>query len=185
RRAASVAMSVAPLAVAAIAFEPIVGNYFFADDFWGLYRIVNDPLWRFLLEPEGGHLYFVRNAMFYVSYQLFGDKPQYYFGAVLLTHLLNVFLLFQLIRRVADSPRLACFGASLWGASPVNEGALGWYAVYGQVLATTFVIGAVLLLAGRPRAGPLESRTLAACWGLLLAASASFGVGIAVALVFP
>jgi len=185
RRVAALALACAPLAVSAIAFAPIVGNYFFADDFFGLYRMVNDPPWRFVLEPAGGHLLFLRNGVFYLSYELLGPRPEYFFGVVLLTHLANVLLLFRLILRVAGSPRLACFGASLWGTSPVNEGALGWYAVYGQVLATALVIGAVLLLVERPRVGPLESRTLVACWVLLLAASASFGVGIAAALVFP
>src|SRR5437899_2047102 len=186
QRVAAVAIVCAPLAVSVIAFAPIVGNYFFADDFFGLYRMVNDPPWRFLLEPAGGHLLFLRNGVFYVSYELFGPRPEYFFGAALLTHLVNVFLLFQLIRRVAGSPRLACFGASLWGASPTNEGALGWYAVYGQVLATTLVVGAVLLLARRVRPGsPPGWKTLAACGTLLVAASGSFGVGLAVALVFP
>ena len=42
-----------------------------------------------------------------------------YFALAVLTHLLNVSLLFSIISRTARSDALACFGATAWGISPV------------------------------------------------------------------
>ena len=174
------------VALAAVAFHPIIHNYFRYDDFFCLFRIVNDPPLRFVLEPTGGHLLVVRNAVFWLFFELFGTRSEYYFAAVLLTHLLNVVLLFEIIRQLTASARLACFGAALWGVSPVSEGALGWYAVYGHVLATTLALAAVWHVARRPtEAPPFGWRAATLWWLLLLASSASFGVGIGMALVFP
>src|SRR5439155_1620082 len=67
-----------------------------------------------------------------------------------------------------------------------SEGALGWYAVYGHVLATTLALAAVWHVARRPaEASPFGWRAATLWWLLLLASSASFGVGIGMALVFP
>jgi len=180
------ALRLAAVALAALAFHPIIHNYFRYDDFFCLFRIVNGQALRFVFEPTGGHLLIVRNAVFWLFFQLFGTRSEYYFAAVLLTHLVNVVLLFEIIRHLTASARLACFGASLWGVSPVSEGALGWYAVYGHVLATTLALGAVWWVVRRPAgAPPFGWRAALGWWLLLLAAAASFGVGIGMALVFP
>jgi len=179
-------LRLAAVALAVIAFHPIIHNYFRYDDFFCLFRIVNDPPPRFVLEPTGGHLLVVRNAVFWLFFRLFGTRSEYYFAAVLLTHVLNVVLLFEIIRHLTGSARLACFGAALWGVSPVNEGALGWYAVYGHVLATTLALTAVWHVVRRPAGAPPFGWGAATLWWLLLlGASASFGVGIGMALVFP
>src|SRR5262249_22557809 len=71
----------------------------------------------------------------------------------------------------------------LWGTSPVNAGALGWYAVYGQVLGTTVLL---LLLDGViASAGHATTATAVGWCALALAGATCFGTGIAVAIVFP
>src|SRR5262249_62288224 len=95
-------------------------------------------------------------------------QPEPYFWIVLLTHLLNVWLLFRVLRNVTGSLALGCFGATLWGTSPAQVGTLGWYSVYGQVLVATVllvVLGGVTARAAAraapappgapPRDGPL------------------------------
>src|SRR5262249_44585050 len=101
-------------------------------------------------------------------------------------HALNTALLYQVIRRFAASVALASFGATLWGSSPVLEGALGWYAVYGQVLLTAIVLGVLSSLGHRIAVGaPVSTRT-AVCWaGLCVMGTLCFGTGPGVAMAFP
>jgi hypothetical protein len=174
------------VALTCVANYPIIGNYFFADDFLNLYHIVNDPLPQYLVTPNGGHVLLARNAVFYLCWRFFGTRAAGYFWTVLLTHLLNVALAFRAMRALTGSALLASLGAALWGTSPLNAGTLGWYSVYGQVLVVTAVL---LILDGALRAGTTgepPSRVMLAWWyALALIAASSFGIGTAIALVLP
>jgi hypothetical protein len=174
------------LGMTALVYAPILINYFHADDFYYLYVLNDERLIEFLLTPHGGHMLVVRNAVFALCHALFGTDPLGYFVLVLLTHFVNVLLLFALIRTMTGSARLACFGAALWGMSPVNEGSLGWYSVYGHVLAATLVLW-VLLQVVHVAQAPANARWWQPwLWYVaLLLASMSFGVGMAVAMAFP
>jgi hypothetical protein len=175
-----------PLLLAAAVYWPITRSYFYADDFCHLASIRNDSFLRFVLRPFAGHNYVVRNLIFYASARLFGLRADLFFCTVLLTHLLNVWLLFRVLRVLTTSPTLASAGAALWGTAPVLAGTLGWYSVYGQVLVATallLVLDRVTRLARTGDAPPV--RAAAAWYVLLLAGSACFGTGLGVALVFP
>jgi hypothetical protein len=117
---------------------------------------------------------------------VFGTNPEYFFWTVLLTHLLNVGLLWYLVCRLTGSMRLACVGAALWGTCPLQEGALGWYAVYGHVVVATAMLAFLAQLtddyARRSRPG---RGALALWYALALVASMSFGTGIGIAMMFP
>ena len=65
-----------PVGAAAAVYLPITGNYFWADDFYSLYRIQNTPLREFLFLPQGDHLLDSAYAVFYASYRAFGTDPQ-------------------------------------------------------------------------------------------------------------
>lgn len=174
------------IAANAIVYHPLLENYFTSDDFLNLYRIINCGFWEYLLTPHGGHTLVARNLVFYLCAVLFGIEPAGYFWLVLLTHLANVALLFLVIRRMTGSTRLACLGATLWGTSPVHDGALGWYAVYGHVIATTvllLILYWVLHIDYRRSDEP--RRTLRACYIAALIGTMCFGVGIGIAMVLP
>jgi hypothetical protein len=172
------------LALTGLVYVPILSNYFHADDFYYLY-VLNDgrPI-EFLFTPHGGHMLVVRNAVFALCHALFGTDPLGYFAVVLATHFVNVLLLFALIRALTGNLRLACFGAALWGMCPVNEGSLGWYSVYGHVLAATLVLWVLLEVVRAPGA-PARWWKPWLWYAALLLASMSFGVGMAVAMAFP
>jgi hypothetical protein len=179
-------LALAPILLAALAFWPILGNYFHADDFVDFFHITAFPLGQYLLEEHGGHMYFVRNLVFALSRFAFGNDPRPYFALVLVTHLLNVALLFVVVRRLTGRALLASAVAALWGTAPVNERALGWFAVYGQVLAATVLLAVLADLARCGRDGVPVRAGRAALWAaMLLAGSACFGVGIGAAAVFP
>ena len=113
--------------MAAAVYHPLLSVYFFADDFVCLFDIVNKGFLRFFVQPFGGHLLFVRNAVFYVSYLAFGFRAGPYYAVALATHLLNVWLFFRVARRFTGSAVVASFGAALWGTSPLCLGTLAWY----------------------------------------------------------
>jgi hypothetical protein len=173
-----------PLGLAALVYYPITRNYFFAGDFHNFYLFLNHGLVEFVVAPHGGHLLITRNAIWWLLYQLFGLRAEVYFATVLVTHLIAVGLLFSAARRLTGSARAACVVASLWGSAPVQQGTLGWYSVYGQVLVTALLAWMVFDLS-RIDARGVRPRMMVR-WGVLLvAAVTSFGVGIGIALVFP
>src|SRR5262249_54281733 len=148
-----------PLALAAWVYLPITRVYFFADDFVNLASIASDRVAAFLFRPFGGHNCLGRNVVFLASYHLVGLRADLYYWTVLLTQLLNVALLFGVLRALTASAQLACFGAALWGMSPLQAGTLGWYSTYGHVLATTTMLLVLHALARLASAdAPLRSR---------------------------
>ncbi len=179
-------LAIVTIAFVLVVYYPIVRNYFYMDDFLNIYHIVNKNFADYILRPHGGHLLVSRNTLFYLFHALFGTHAESYYWAVLLTHLVNVYLLFEVIRLLTASPRLACFGAVLWGTSPMNEGSLGWYSVYGHVVVGTALL-VILYQVARSTAAqrPLPRYTAWLWLVLLLVATTSFGVGIGVTLVFP
>jgi hypothetical protein len=175
-----------PVLLAAAVYFPVTRSYFYADDFVHLASIRNDGFLRFVLRPFAGHNYVVRNLVFYGSARFFGLRAGLFFWTVLLTHLLNVWLLFRVLRVLTTSPTLASAGTALWGTAPVLAGTLGWYSVYGQVLVATALLVVLDRVTRLARSGDAPSAGAAALWYvLLLAGSACFGTGLGVALVFP
>src|SRR5262249_34369702 len=158
-----------PLALTAWVYPPITRVFFFSDDFVHLTEIVNERPLVFLVKPFGGQAFLARNLVFLGSSHLFGPDPVRFQWTVLLTHLANVCLLFGVLRAITRSAGLACFGASIWGTSPLSIGSLGWYAAFGHVLVGTTLL---LVLFGVTRAArtgrPIAARTAAVWYGLLL-----------------
>jgi len=174
------------IAVSGWVWRTLPHAYFASDDYLHLYQLRNVPLAEYLLTPYQGHARLVGNGLFYAFDRAFGTDASRYFLIVLLTHLLNVGLLFALARHVCGSPIVAAFAALLFGTAPIAGGTLAWYAVYGQAVATTAVLS-VLLLAARAAAQRRRLRrgeSLAAT-GLALVATLSFGVGVGLAMTLP
>jgi len=175
-----------PIALAVLVFAPIVGNYFMGDDFLHLYHLANLPLLQNLIEPFGGHLYLVRNAVFALLRHFADTEPRWFFAAMLATHVVNVWLLYDVILVFGGSARLACAGAALWGTAPVLAGTLELYSAHGIALVATCLLVVIRQLGRLTGARQLPSAGRVALWYLLLLAGATcYGTGIAVALVFP
>ncbi|HSQ01371.1 MAG TPA: hypothetical protein VL049_29470 [Candidatus Dormibacteraeota bacterium] len=175
-----------PLLLSAWAYWPITANYFHGDDFQHLYLIAEGRLGEFLVTPHGGHMLVARNALFALTHAVFGVDPRGYFWIALLTHLVNVGLLFAVIDAFTGSRRLACAGAALWGVSPLNVEALGWYSVYGQVALATVILAVLWRIARAARDDAPLSRRQALAWYLLVIVGATcFGTGIGFAMALP
>ena len=174
------------LALAFWVYHPITRAYFFADDFVHLASIENDGVATFVLSPFGGHNFLVRNVVFLAWWKLFGLHASFYHWTALLTHLLNVFLLFGILRTLTRSALIACFGSVLWGTTPLAVGTIGWYSMYGQALLTAMFLVILDRLVRLAAAGETPSaRTACAWYVLLLAGTTCFGTGLGVAVAFP
>jgi len=172
------------LAAAALVYRRVWHGYFFAGDFVNLYALVDAAPLDYLLHPHGGHLLVLRNLVTAGLHAAFGLAAERWFALVLATHLLNTLLLFDVVRRLGGSARVACVAAGVWAVSPSHGGALGWFSVYGQVLALTLVL-LVLRRLARAAAAPASAPGVAGSVLLLAAASQCFGTGIAAVMVAP
>lgn len=181
-RASAPLLAVLALGATAAVYYPVTRTYFYADDFVVLLQIAERGFGHFVPTVFGGHILFLRNFVFYLSYQAFGFHPEPYYWTAFGTHLLNVWLLFRVIRGLTDDAPIAALGATAWGVCPLCVGTIGWYAAYGHALVGTLLL-AVLDQVTRDRA-PSFGRVAAWCL-LLLAGTTCFGVGVGVALVFP
>lgn len=177
---------VLPVMLSLFVYRKLVNVYFNSDDFLNLFYIVNREPLDYMLRPHGGHVLLVRNAVFWLTFQVFGAWPEFYFATVLLTHLLNVALLYLLVWRLTGNGIVSAIAAALWGICPVHGGTLGWYCVYGQVLVATVLL-ALLNQAVRPVSDGTRLRwRILLIWPvLLLVASTCFGIGIGITLVAP
>lgn len=174
-----------PVMMAGAVYYPILQNYFFSDDFIHFWHFANYGLLRFLLRMHGGHMYLTRNTVLAVLRGTFGMNPVPFFWFALIVHLLNVFLLYELVRLLTGSRGAATIAAGLWGIDPVLEGSLGWVSVHGHALAATFAL-LVLIGIARRRAGAPMPRIAPWLWGAAMVGCAtSFGVGVGIALVMP
>jgi hypothetical protein len=165
---------------------PILRAGFLYDDFLHLFEINNLGPTTFLLTPHGGHFYLVRNLVFLSLYELFGLWTRPYFAAVLLTHLVNVWLLFRLILGMTGDRLPALFGATLWGTALVQRGVLGWYTAHGHALATTALLWLLCELVRAGRSGAAIERRRVLLWYLVaVLGAACFGLGLAFAMAVP
>ena len=164
----------------------VLNGGFFGDDFLWFYRLQFLPWFEFVGMTHGGHLLVTRNLVYWLCYQLFGLEPTGYFYVALITHLLNVALLFAVTLRLSKRPLCAALAAAVWGLAPIHQGSLRWVSVYGHVMAGTLVLlvlADLSRLAGGDRAP--TSWQLGRWTLLLLGAATSFGTGLGVALAFP
>ena len=129
-----------PVALAAIVWLPITRNYFHFDDFLDLYQLRNDPPAQYFLRMYGGHLLIARHAVTAALDAVFGPDPAAVLRRRARSPISSTPALCALVERLTGRWSLAVLAAAVWGTSPINEGALGWYAVYGQVAATTCIL---------------------------------------------
>ena len=172
------------LLCAAALQSTVLGHFFRGDDFQHLYEIVDFGYLRFAFTTHGGHLLFTSNSVFYLMHLLFGLEATAYYGLALLSHLLNVFLLYRIVEISSSRSELALAASLLWGMSALNQGSLGWYSAYGHVLVAVFLLWIVYDMT-RIRCEGVELRgvTLLRWYVLLLAAATSFGTGIPIAML--
>jgi len=179
-------VGVVPVLAAALAYGAVPRGYFFSDDFAALYALANGTGERFVVQPTGGHLLFVRNLAYALTWTVAGADPRPFMWSAFLTHLGLTALLFTLVRRATGHALIAAVVATLWATCPFDAGTLEWYAVYGHALATVALAVVLVWVIARDRdPRPVGAATATAWSVILLAGSTCFGTGVAVALMAP
>jgi hypothetical protein len=171
--------------MAAVVHWPMTGDFFKYDDFLHMFQIVDDGGPIFVLTPHYGHALLTRNFVFYLCWKAFGFAPAGYQWVLLLTHLLNVGLLFTVVRGFTRRAGIALFAASLWGMSPLTAHSVFWFSAHGHLL---MVLGVLWVLKGLSRyqeeGARIPGRTLVG-WALVTVAfSFAYGAGLAIGFGF-
>jgi hypothetical protein len=160
--AASRWIVVLPMLTALAVFAPVVRSAFVYDEFIHLYNLVNFGPLELLLTPHGGQPLFFSNLSYWAIHSIFGMRESAYYSVALATHLCNVGLCHGVIARLTGRPLLAGLASTMWGCAAINEGAVGWFAAYGEVILTTLLLVMLLDVARLARRGALPSL---ATWG--------------------
>jgi hypothetical protein len=176
---------IVPVVAAALVFYPIARNYFREDDFVNLYFLENYGLGRFLITVWADHALVTRNAIWWLVHLFAGVRPEPYFVLAFVTHLVAVGAVLTAFRKLSGSRAAACAMAVLWGTDPVHQEAIGWFSVYGELVATIIVAWILGKLAEVRDGRPAGVGTLSGCGALVLVVATSFGVGLGVALGLP
>ncbi len=165
---------------------PILDSFFVDDDYQHLYWFAVDSLPEFLARTFAGHALAAWRGVFWLYASFFGLEARLWFAAGLATHLVNVGLLYGIVRRLGGKSELAGLASSLWGTSPAARASIAWVSTYGNVLMATWVLWALYEVAGALRASKPPGWPALLRWSLLmLLAANSFGIGIGVAMAFP
>jgi len=178
-------LAIVPVVAAALVYYPITRNYFREDDFVNLYFLENYSVGRFLITVWADHALVTRNAIWWLVHAFAGVRPEPYFALAFVTHLAAVATVFGAFRKLSGSVSAACATAVVWGTDPVHEEAIGWFSVYGQLVATIAVARILAKLADVRDGAPAGAGTLAICGALVLVIATSFGVGLGLALGLP
>jgi hypothetical protein len=159
-------------ALATATFANTLGGYFVCDDLLHL-----GYLWR-AFNGEGGLLLapfyspWLKDTSFYnfyrplteisfaLDYLLYGVRAVGYHLTSLGWHVLNVWLLFLLVKTLTDSSifyisgsrertNIAFFSAAIWSVYPTHSEAVGWIAARSDLLATAFYLTTMILFIRR------------------------------------
>lgn len=143
------------VAVVLLAHLPVPSGEFVYDDitivkenerirsFANIPRILTTKYWP--EEIKAGLYRPVTLTTFVFDYHLWGLRPWGFRIVNLLLHLLNVALVFLLIRRIGFAAPAAYLGALLFGVHPVHAEAVTAVVGRAELLATTFVLAAFLI----------------------------------------
>jgi hypothetical protein len=160
-------------------------SYFRLEDLEYFFVITNGGFWQFLRTYTREHMNVVQNVVFYALFKMFHlhSVPWYLF--VLGLHLVNVKLLYDLILRFTLQRRAAVIFATLWGISPVGQGALVPLTGIGHVMVASLLLWLLLDITRIKQKGERIGGRVVIRWCLLLLGMAgSFGGGIGIAMVF-
>ena len=165
------------LAVTCVAYSRSLGNGFVLDDFVVVVKNPDLRNWSFLWKgfsrseywfSDAGWIqaYYYRNyrplllVWYWVDYHLFGLNPAPWRASVIAIHLLVVWLVFKICRRLASGSTPALLAASLFALTPIHVADVVWIACCGMVLGTALTLAAFYLI--MPRAGRTTCRWTAA-----------------------
>jgi hypothetical protein len=174
----------AALLASCVVHSPALDSGFRYDDFLFFFQAANLPLVDFMFTPHAGHLLMMRNATFAAAFAAFELAPRPYFVLALLSHALNVALLFYVVRIFTGRTWAACLASALWGMAPIHQGTISWVSQYAGLVATTFILVVLADLARHAASERRPSIATGLFWAVMLVSAAtSWGSGLVAALL--
>ncbi len=169
-----------------VAQAPVLGHYFFGDDFVPLADVASRGTGEylkdlFLLQDETPNWRFLTGLFYLGAYETFGLMAMPYLLVAVIVHIGTAALVFQFLRQVTKEVWLAALGASLFGLSPASVPTVG------QVTAINNVFGGFLLMLSIVLVYEACGRRPMALWagGAALAFAAAIAANESVALLAP
>ena len=150
------------IAILLLVYFPARHIFLFGDDFEILNASVTD--WRApitLLAPINNFFRPFVKLTFLIDYALFGTRTPFYAATTFAIHLLNLFLLFEFVRRHTRSRWSAAATTLLFGISARYSEVTLWASGRGDSLVLTFTLGALLLFSSERRLGKAPFHILA------------------------
>lgn len=128
-----------------VIYFPAFGSYFFQDDWYSLSISQASNLSDFIkfFIPNTNVVYFRPLGMqlpFFLLNSIFGLNPVAFRLLTFLTHFLNTFLVFIIIKKIFKIQSLSLFSAFFYGVSAVNYIPFYWSATYAFILGPTFFL---------------------------------------------
>lgn len=155
-------------------YVPALGNYLQGDDFeWlnSVYRGGQRP--GLFFEKINNFYRPLVKFSYWLNYSLFGTRVLYYNLFTILLHLANLWLFFLLLVRLSGQVLPATAAVLAYGVSALYSEVTLWAAGRPDSLLMLFVLGALLLLAGRSGRAPAPGIAGQALLLLLAAGAAS------------
>ena len=151
------------LAVTAVVYLRTLENAFVLDDVVQIIKNPDLPDWSFLWKAFTRNEFWYSDAAFvhgyqsrnyrpiilvwyWVNYHLFGLHPAPWHWSIVLVHLVAVWLVFKIARRLTGDSTSALFAAGIFAFLPVHAGTVVWMAACGMVIGTAFVLGSFYVL---------------------------------------
>jgi len=143
-----------------------LANGFVLDDVVQIIKNPDLPDWSFLWKAFTRNEFWYSDAAFvhgyqsrnyrpiilvwyWVNYHLFGLHPAPWHWSIVMVHLVAVWLVFRIARRLTGESAPALLAASIFALLPVHAGTVVWMAACGMVIGTAFVLGSFYMFVRR------------------------------------
>ena len=151
------------VAATAIVYLNCLRNEFVLDDVIQIIKNPDLPHWSFLWKAFTRNEFWYSDAnfvqgyqsrnyrpiilvWFWVNYHLFGLHPAPWHWTIVTAHLVAVWLVFKIARRLTGESTPALIAAAIFGLIPIHVGSVVWMACCGIVLGSTMILGAFYTL---------------------------------------
>ncbi len=152
------------LAVAVVVcFLPLMGYFFSQDDFILMHRASHESgeMIKTTFGPYPHHFRPLTKIFYFASmYRIFGLHPLPYHLMSLLMHLVNVFLVFLLLRKLRLSVPAAYVASGLFALNVAFFHVIGWISCVQQLAATLFMLLSIWFAIVALEDGRMKSRML-------------------------
>ncbi len=156
--------------------------YFFQDDIGLLIQLKNIPFLQFLITPQAEHFAPVLHLLSGIEYRLFGLNFYWYVIAIIIIHIINCTVLYQIIRKITGSMFISLISISFFIINLTYTEPFLWFAANGVILSTLFLGLAFFSWYSYVNNNKLKDFFRSILFIIL--SGFSYGVGVAVGVIF-